>query len=97
MPHVKKQHAGADSYGHEWPADGAVVEVTDEQAADLVAIPDGGFTVVDALPAVQEPDEPPVDEPVDEPVEDALDDGEPPEDKPTDPPKRKPGRPRKAI
>lgn len=51
MLHVSKARAGSSSLGFTWDADGAVVEVPDEVAAELVAIPDGGFTIVDA-PAV---------------------------------------------
>lgn len=45
--HLKKTRAGSDSWGHEWPGDGAVVEVEYDQAMALLAIPDGGFSVVD--------------------------------------------------
>lgn len=60
MPTVplRKAKAGADSFGHTWPEDGAVVEVDYEQALTLMAIPDGGFTVAEAEPeaaAVAEP------------------------------------------
>lgn len=44
MVHIRKARAGNDSYGNEWPEDGAVVEVPVEQAAVLMAIPDGGFS-----------------------------------------------------
>lgn len=45
---LRKIGGGADSYGHVWKTDRSVVEVTDEQAADLLAIADAGFTVVQA-------------------------------------------------
>jgi hypothetical protein len=101
VPHVKKASAGADSYGNEWPDDGAIIEVTDDQAADLVAIPDGGFTVVDA-PTVSKPlkqpeaspDEDAAGEDLDEP---AGEENESTDEAPADPPKRKPGRPRKTV
>lgn len=48
MLHVSKARAGSSSLGFTWDADGAVVEVPDEVAAELVAIPDGGFTIVSA-------------------------------------------------
>ena len=51
---VRKAHAGSDSFGHVWERDGDVVEMPYEQAAELVAIPTAGCTIVD----------PPVDEPV---------------------------------
>lgn len=45
--HLRKARAGSDSWGHVWPEDGAVAEVDYDQALILLAIPDGGFTVVD--------------------------------------------------
>ncbi|BFP50024.1 hypothetical protein KCMC57_63920 (plasmid) [Kitasatospora sp. CMC57] len=47
MPHVRKLAAGSDSHGHVWEYDGAVVEMPHEQAEELLAIPDGGFTLAD--------------------------------------------------
>lgn len=44
---VRKLRAGNDSYGNCWEEDGSVVEVPYDQAMDLVAIPDGGFSVAD--------------------------------------------------
>lgn len=44
---VRKAYAGADSAGHTWPADGAVIEVPVEHALLLARIPDGGFTIVE--------------------------------------------------
>ena len=41
---IRKAKAGSDSYGHTWAKDGAVVDVPQEQAWTLLAIPDGGFT-----------------------------------------------------
>jgi hypothetical protein len=47
MALIRKTAAGSDSFGHEWPEDGAVVEIDDaEQIASLMAIPDGGFSEV---------------------------------------------------
>lgn len=65
---IRKQRAGSDSYGHVWDADGAVVEVDDEQGLDLLRITDGGFTEVvpDAPASVTEPDTEP-DQAVTEP------------------------------
>jgi hypothetical protein len=56
MPHIRKARAGNDSFGNEWPEDGAVVDVPVEQAAELVAIPDGGFSEASAPgePATQD-------------------------------------------
>lgn len=45
--HLRRERAGSDSYGHVWPEDGSVVEVTEEQGLDLLAIPDGGFSRVE--------------------------------------------------
>lgn len=44
---LRKRLAGSDSHGHVWPEDGAVVEVDYDHAMDLLAIPDGGFSVAD--------------------------------------------------
>ena len=49
MVNVRKSHAGTDSAGHEWPTDGAVIEVPVEHALVLARIPDGGFTVIESL------------------------------------------------
>ena len=61
MPHVRKARAGSDSHGNLWAKDGAVVEVPGEVAAALLAIPDGGFSLV------TEPEPEPVEEPAPEP------------------------------
>ena len=45
--YLRKRGGGADSYGHVWRTDKSVVAVSDEQAADLLAIADAGFTVVE--------------------------------------------------
>lgn len=44
--YVRKTHAGSTSRGRVWPADGAVLELPSEEAGDLLAIPDGGFSVL---------------------------------------------------
>jgi hypothetical protein len=81
MPHIRKALAGSDSYGHQWPEAGAVVEVTAEQAAELLAIPDGGFSLVtDESPIVEEPAAEPTDS-VEEPdpaAEQPVDEAPPP-------------------
>lgn len=64
---LRKARKGGDSYGNEWPHDGAVVDVPDGQAADLLSIADAGFTVANAEDAT--PDEAPADEPTGEPAE----------------------------
>jgi hypothetical protein len=69
MLHVRKDRAGSTSYGYEWTADGQVVQVPDEVAADLVAIPDGGFVIV----------EPPADEPGEADAEDSEGGDQPPD------------------
>lgn len=46
MVMLRKRQAGASSHGHEWAEDGAVVEVPDDHAVELLGIPDGGFTAV---------------------------------------------------
>lgn len=52
---VHKAQAGADSFGNTWPEDGSVVPVPYEQAVILLAIQDGGFSIVDT-PAEPEPE-----------------------------------------
>jgi hypothetical protein len=56
MPLIRKDRAGNDSLGHSWPEDGAVVEMPHEEAEALLAIADGGFTLV--LPDAEEDEEP---------------------------------------
>lgn len=43
---LRKPGGGADSFGHVWKTDKSVVEVTEAEAADLLAIADAGFIVV---------------------------------------------------
>ncbi|MBS2548393.1 hypothetical protein KGQ19_16120 [Catenulispora sp. NL8] len=45
MVNVRKSHAGTDSAGHTWLADGAAIAVPVEHALVLARIPDGGFTL----------------------------------------------------
>lgn len=52
---LRKASPGSDSFGHEWRTPRSVVPVSDEQAAELLAITDAGFTVVQ----VAEEEEPP--------------------------------------
>jgi hypothetical protein len=73
MVQVSKTQAGSDSYGHVWDTDGAVIEVDEDEARALVAIPDGGFAVVE--PAV---DEPAVKSPAGEPERTDVDESPPP-------------------
>lgn len=54
MVHIRKARAGNDSFGNEWAEDDAVVDVPVEQAAVLMAIPDGGFSEAPA-PKKREP------------------------------------------
>jgi hypothetical protein len=58
MPHIRKARAGGDSFGNEWPTDGAIVEVPVHEATALLAIPDGGFSEVHAAPVVDVEDDP---------------------------------------
>ena len=55
MVNISKRRAGSDSHGNEWERDGAVVDVAPEVAAELLAIPDGGF---DLAPDEEEPPPP---------------------------------------
>jgi hypothetical protein len=63
---VQKDRAGSCSLGYEWKTDGAIVEVEDAHAAELVHIPDGGFRIVFPEP---EPDAPEVPEAAKAPVD----------------------------
>jgi hypothetical protein len=62
---VRKAQAGGSSSGYQWPHDGAVVLVDPDLVAELLAIPDGGFTVAEEERVVEEP-APEPDAPVDE-------------------------------
>jgi hypothetical protein len=37
---IRKAHAGSDSFGNTWPTDGAVIDVPENEALALLAIPD---------------------------------------------------------
>ena len=92
MPTVllRKARAGADSYGHIWPTDGAVIEVTYEQAMVLLAIPDGGFCVVDQPADKPKPKPAPEPEMVEpEPAQGELSELDPRTDDATDRPTAK--------
>lgn len=56
MVHIRKARAGNDSFGNEWSEDGAVVDVPVEQAAALMAIPDGGFSEAPAPKTLKQDD-----------------------------------------
>lgn len=104
---LRKEHQGSDSHGHVWPEDGAVVDVSPEDAAALTRIPDGGYTVADApdraVPAALDAADEPAD--TDQPLAVAPDEPEPvtddepvPDPAPTAAPARRGGRPtRKAA
>lgn len=83
--YLRKAQAGG-APGHQWEHDGQVIEVDDDLAWELLAIPNGGFS--EAEPPQDEPAEP---EPEKEPEESP----EPPEDEEPPKPKRGPGRPKK--
>jgi len=44
---LKKARGESGVGPHWWPGDGSVIEVPDQLAADLLAIPDGGYTKAD--------------------------------------------------
>jgi hypothetical protein len=44
---IRKAQSGSVSGGYEWPEDGSVIPVPYDLAMRLVAIQDGGFSVVD--------------------------------------------------
>ena len=44
---IRKHVKGADSFGNFWEHDNAVLEIDAEQAAHLLAIPDGGYSIVE--------------------------------------------------
>jgi hypothetical protein len=54
LVYLSAPRACSDSFGHRWSEAGSVVEVTGAQAAVLLAIPDGGFTVAEKPAKVQE-------------------------------------------
>lgn len=76
---LRKDQAGS-APGHTWEKPGDVVEVDDELAYQLLAIPYGGFS--EAEPPAPEPDPDPESDPEPEP------------DDEDETPKRKGGRPR---
>jgi hypothetical protein len=43
---VRKDRAGTSSGGYEWKNDGEIVEVDEQHAAELMRIPNGGFSIV---------------------------------------------------
>lgn len=47
---LRKEQAGSDSFGHVWETDGAVVDVPEEQARQLLRIQDAGFSEVAEVP-----------------------------------------------
>lgn len=49
---LRKEQAGSDSFGHVWETDGAVVEVPEEQAHQLLRIQDAGFSEVCEIPVM---------------------------------------------
>lgn len=95
--HLKKARAGSDSRGNVWPEDGAVIEVDYDHALTLLAIPDGGFSVVDN----PEPETPKADpEPEQDDSADELSEVAPepdPDATPDKPAPRRGGRPRKTV
>lgn len=44
--HVRKRNPGGDSFGHIWEEPGAVVEMPEWQAVELLGVPGDEFTVV---------------------------------------------------
>jgi len=56
---LRKAQAGSDSFGHVWAEDGAVVEVPDEEARQLLRILDAGFSEVAPEPAKALDESPP--------------------------------------
>lgn len=82
--YIKKARAGSVP-GYTWDKDGAVVEVHDELAEELLMIPHGGFTV--AAAPQEQPEKEDIHEVAEEP--DAVDEEE------TSPePKKTGGRPK---
>lgn len=82
--YLRKERAGS-APGHEWPHDGAVIEVRDDLAEQLIRIPGGGFSVAPAPTAEDEPVE------TTEEFDEQFDAGEPVE---PEEPKKSPGRPK---
>jgi hypothetical protein len=53
---LKKARAGSTSHGHVWETDGQVLEVPDADGAELLKIPDGGFSEVTPTAPPADPD-----------------------------------------
>jgi hypothetical protein len=84
MVHIRKARAGNDSYGNEWPEDAAVIDIPVEQAAVLMAIPDGGFSEAPAPKKREKQDTPAEDVGKQADDQQATEDGKPTEDPPAD-------------
>ncbi len=87
--YLRKAQAGS-APGHQWTHDGEVIEVDDDLAQVLLAIPTGGFS--EAAPPQEAPVEP---EPDPEPEKEPEAAPEPSEDEEPPKPKNKGGRPKK--
>lgn len=61
--YVKKKHAGGSSHGYQWPKGGEWVEMSADEAADLVAIQPDEFEAVPELPRGAKVAKPTVTEP----------------------------------
>lgn len=89
--YISKARAG-NVAGHSWPHDGAILEVEDTLAEELIQIPNGGFTIA-AGPGNKQPE--PTEEPeTPEAFDEVFEQGEPVEASETPEPKRTAGRPR---
>lgn len=86
--YLRKDRAG-NAPGYEWPHDGAVIEVDDVLAEQLLTIPGGGFHIAEA-PKV-EPQETEEEPPV---VEETETEEEPVAEEDDPAPKKSPGRPK---
>lgn len=47
---LRKERGESGVGPHWWPEDGSVIEVPDQLAADLMAVPDGGYSKADPPP-----------------------------------------------
>lgn len=50
---LRKEIAGSDNFGHEWSEDGAVVDVPEHEARQLLTIKDAGFSEVAEVPVTR--------------------------------------------
>lgn len=73
--HIRKARAGSIP-GHTWEHDGAVVEVENALAEQLLLIPGGGFSIAE-VPKMEEPQPEPAEPETAQNFDEVFDKGEP--------------------